>query len=102
MRFYGWLWEACFGSAPDGIEGWYLNGGLRAPVEPFPDHDEATSALEAVALAMAEGSEGAMAWPLTGEATCDRPGADGVPCPPMRASKPCSTTAAMGVRLFHL
>ena len=36
MRFYGWLWEACFGSAPDGIEGWYLNGGLRAPVEPFP------------------------------------------------------------------
>ena len=74
MRFYGWLWEACFGSAPDGIEGWYLNGGLRAPVEPFPDHDGATSALEAVALAMAEGSEGAMAWPLTGEATCDRPG----------------------------
>ena len=54
-------------------EGWYLNGGLRAPVEPFPDHQAATSELESVALLMAEGSEGAMALPLSSEATCERP-----------------------------
>ncbi len=72
MRFYGWLWEACFGVAPDGIEGWYLDGGKRAMVEPFADFDEATSELESVAMAMAEGSKGAMAWPLTIESPCDR------------------------------
>lgn len=73
MRFYGWLWEACFGSKPDALEGWYLNGGLRKNVEPFPDHEEATALLEEVALGMAEGSEGAMAWPLEAETTCERP-----------------------------
>ena len=102
MRFYGWLWEACFGSAPDGIEGWYLNGGLRAPVEPFPDHDEATSALEAVALAMAEGSEGAMAWPLTGEATCDRPGCRWCALSTDEGVQALLDDRCDGVQLFHL
>ena len=74
MRFYGWLWEACFEEKPDALEGWYLDGGKHSVVDPFPDHAQATSELEAVALAMAEGSEGAMALPLAVDATCGRPG----------------------------
>jgi hypothetical protein len=65
LRFYGWMWTACFGSAPDGLEGWYLDGGLRKHVEPFPDFDAATTALRSIATAMSERiSEGPVPLPL--------------------------------------
>ncbi len=71
MRFYGWLWTSCFGTTPDGLEGWYLDGGWRKTVEPFPDHDAATADLRGIAEAMSQRvSEGPVALPLPVEGGC--------------------------------
>lgn len=74
LRFYGWLWECCFDEVPDGLEGWYLDGGLRRPVEPFPDHVSATASLKAVAEAMGKRQqEGPVQLPLSEVEACSRP-----------------------------
>lgn len=74
LRFYAWLWhETQEGEAVNGMEGWYLDGGVRVPYEAPKKSDmrDLSSTYHQHHLAMQNTASGVMAFPAEPDAACE-------------------------------